>query len=163
MKCPPVGAILLSTVLTLSAAPPTCKTEQKDDGSALEICERKDTECHTRLVKEQESSPSTQWNGCAWPAIIIKEHYTAVGLMIDSTHVALVPSYRDSERMDVTIFIEKSDHSIQKYEQKDVPIIIRDDIPRATVDFGTQFEPIGVPAVDATEKGGVKEAAHSYR
>jgi hypothetical protein len=162
-----VKILLLSScfgllALSASASPPSCKTVEKD-GNTFDTCERRDTECYSKLAAEQTKSPSTQWNGCAWPAIITKTHFTAVGLIFYTTHVTLVPSYRDSERMDVTISIEKYDHTIQTYERKDVPIIIRDDIPRATVDFGTQFEPIGVPTVDATEKGGAREVSHSYR
>ena len=149
---------------SVSAAPPKCKTVDQN-GTTLEVCSREDTECYSKLVKEQESSPSSQWNGCAWPAKIIKGHFTAVGLIVFSTNVSIVPSYRDSERVDMTITIERPDHTFVKYDRKDVPVIVdeKNSIPSASAEVVTQFDPLGVTTVDATEKGGAKGANHSYR
>jgi hypothetical protein len=77
--------------------------------------------------------------------------------------VTVVPSYRDSEKADITITVEQPDHTHDKNTFKDLPVIIRDDIPQASVRVGTPHGSVGVPTVGATEKGGKKEASHSYR
>jgi hypothetical protein len=134
------------------------------DGKTFEVCSREDTSCDS-LAKDQVNSPSNKWNGCAWPATIIKFRSGAVGVFYYSTMVSVVTSFRDSERVDMTVMVEQSDHTIQKYEKKDVPVIIdeKNNIPSASAEFVTQFEPLGVPTIDATEKGGAKGASHSYR
>ena len=119
-----------------------------------------------RLPREGSNElTSNKWIGCAWPATIIKFRSGAVGVIFYSTMVSVVTSFRDSERVDMTVMVEQSDHTVQKYEKKDVPVIIdeKNNIPYASAEFVTQFEPLGVPTVDATEKGGAKGASHSYR
>lgn len=158
--------LLISTcvgllTLCVSAAPPRCKTVDAN-GTTLEVCSREDTECDA-LAREQVNSPSDKWNGCAWPASIIKGHFTPLGVLVFSTNVSVVPSYRDSERVDITITIERPDHTFVKYDRQDTPVIIHGDIPSAMAEFVTQFDPVGVPTVDATEKGGAKGASRSYR
>jgi hypothetical protein len=63
----------------------------------------------------------------------------------------------------MTVTVELSDHTFKEYVFKDVPVIVRDNIPLASVDIGTPSDPIGVPTVEATEKGGKRQAARSYR
>jgi hypothetical protein len=145
----------------LKAAPPECTTKEKD-GSTFEVCHRVDGACES-LAKEQLKDPSDKWNGCAWGATFIKGHFTAAGLMVFSTSISLVPSYRDSERMDVKVTFEQADHTRREYERKDVPIIIRNNIPSASFEIVNQEDPLGVPTAEMTEKGGKKEARHEYR
>jgi hypothetical protein len=98
-----------------------------------------------------------------WGATIIKSYFTALGVSSPSTHVTIVPSYVDSERVDMKVTVEKSDHTYTEYVFKDVPVIVRDNIPTVSITFGTPQYPVGVPTVEATEKGGKKEASHSYK
>ena len=65
--------------------------------------------------------------------------------------------------MDVTLRIEQPDHSFRTYEKKDLPIIIENNIPQAMTEVWSLVEPVGVATVEATEKGGQKEASHSYK
>jgi hypothetical protein len=141
----------------LRAAPPRCKTVEQD-GRSVDVCERPDIECES-LAKEQVRNPSSQWNGWSWPALIMKTRLSVLGLVSFVTHVTVVASYGDSERMDVTVTIEQADHTYRKYVRKDVPVIIRNDIPSATVEIASLDEPVGVPTADAIEKGGKKEAS----
>jgi hypothetical protein len=152
------GALL---TFPLSAARPTCKTE-KQKGQLVEVCERADVMCES-LTAEQQKSPSDKWTGCSSPAILIKGDVTLAGLLIFSTQVSVVPSYRDSKRVDMTVTFENPDHTFQKYERKDVPVIVQDGTPSASAEFITQMKPVGVPTVEATEKGGAKGASHSYK
>ena len=115
------------------------------------------------LAKEQMRDPSREWNGCAWPVLIINSHATVVGLLAYHTRITVVPSYRDSEKLDVTVTFEKPHCGSGTHARKDVPIIIRNDIPSASVDIECLDEPYGVPKVEAKEKGGKKEASHSYK
>jgi hypothetical protein len=154
--------LIIGCLLTgLKAAPPRCETKVQD-GKSTEVCERADMTCDS-LVKEQLKSPSDKWDGCSWPATIIKMHSAVAGVMLFYTNVMIIASYVDSERVDVTVTIEQPDHTYRKELRKDVPIIIRDKIPAATIDILTPYEPAGVPTVEATEKGGKREAAHSYK
>jgi hypothetical protein len=146
----------------LQAAPPQCKTTEKD-GNTYDICTRANVACEA-LAKEQVKDPSNKWNGCLWPVTIIKSHFTLGGNMVFSIYVSIVASYIDSERVDMTVTFERTDHTFFKYERKDVPIIIRDDIPNANADFWfTADGTVGVPTVEVTEKGGAREASHSYK
>jgi hypothetical protein len=145
-----------------AAAPPSCKTVEQD-GGIYNACQRTDINCDA-LATEQEKNPSDKWNGCAWPALIYKGHLTLPGIGFTfTTHVCVVSSYRDSERVDMIVTIEQPDHTFRTYERKDVPVIIQDGFPNATVDILTTAEPVGVPTVKAKEKGGKKEAMHDYR
>lgn len=150
---------------SLNAAEPKCQTLEQD-GRTFQQCERKDVSCDA-LRRDQASFPSNKWHGCQWPATILKAHLEQRGVIVFDTHVRLTPSFRDSDRMDITVTIEKPDHTFLKLERKDVPVITENTIPVADIhadeDFATQFDPLGVPTVDATEKGGAKEASHSYR
>ncbi len=65
--------------------------------------------------------------------------------------------------MDVTVTFDKPFCRSRTHVRKDVPIIIHDDISSASIDVECLDEPYGVPTVDATEKGGKKEASHKYR
>ncbi len=70
--------------------------------------------------------------------------------------------------MDITVTVEQPDHTYKEQTFKDVPIIIRDNIPRATIQFPTpkylvDMALFPVPTAEATEKGGKKEASHSYK
>jgi hypothetical protein len=145
----------------LKAEPPRCETKVQD-GKTFEVCTRADANCES-LAKEQVRAPSDKWNGCLRPAIIIKSSFTAAGVSFPSTSVTIVPSYVDSERVDITITAEQPNHTYIEHTLKDVPVIIRDNIPQASIDFGTPQYPVGVPTVEATEKGGKKEASHSYK
>ena len=155
-----VASYLLA--ITLDAAPPRCKTLDKD-GSTLQICERTDVNCDA-LAQESLKNPSdANWDGCAWPVTIVKGHFTTINTLVYVTYVSIVTSYRDSERVDIVVNVEHSDHTFIKWERKDVPVIIQDKIPTASAEFTSTEEPYGVPTVDATEKGGAKGATHSYR
>lgn len=154
-----VSLCLLAT--TLGATPPHCKTEERN-GQSFNVCKRPDVECEA-LAKEQVKDPSSQWNGCIWDALITQGHFSSNGVIAFATYVAVTPSFRDSERMDVTVTIEQADHTFRKYVRKDVPIIVEDGIASATVNINTPDEPVGVPTVDSTEKGGKKEVSHRYR
>jgi len=146
---------------TLNAAPPHCKTVERD-GDVYEICERMDTACEA-LAKEQTKDPSKEWNGCFWPATIIKSNFVAAGLAGSWIHVTVVSSFLDSEKQDVSVIFEKPFCGLRTHKREDVPIVIRDGIPSASIDITCPDEPYGVPAVDTTEKGGKKEASHKYR
>jgi hypothetical protein len=162
MRRAPIGLIVGCLLAGgLKAAPPTCQTKVQD-GTTFEVCTRTDLACES-LAKAQLKDPSDKWNGCFWPATIIKGHVITNGVMIISIYVSIIASYRDSERADVTVTIEQPDHTYRKFERKEVPIIIRDSVPTASVDILSNTEPVGVPTVEATEKGGKIEAAHSYR
>jgi hypothetical protein len=145
----------------LNSARPSCEAKVQD-GTTFEVCTRADLACES-LVKAQLENPSDKWNGCLSPATIIKGHVITAGIMIFGIYVSIIASYRDSERADVTVTIEQPDHTSRKFERKNVPIIIRDSVPTASVDISSNAEPVGVPTVEATEKGGKIEAAHSYK
>ncbi len=149
----------------LNAAAPKCESLEQD-GTTFQQCEVEDVSCDA-LVRDQKNAPSDKWQGCQWPATILKAHLEQHGVIVFDTHVRLRPSFRDSDRMDIRVTIEKPDHTFLKLERKDVPVITENTIPVADIhadaDFTTQFDPLGVPTVDATEKGGAKEASHSYR
>jgi hypothetical protein len=134
----------------------------EQDGKTFDVCERADVACES-LAKEQLKDPSDKWNGCARDAIITKSHFILAGLIAFSTHVLIVASYVDSERVDMTVTFEQTDHTFRKYVRRDVPIVIRENIPRASADFVFPDNTLGVPTVEATEKGGKKEASHSYK
>jgi hypothetical protein len=85
------------------------------------------------------------------------------GVVFFYVSVSVIASFTDSERADVTVSIEQSDHTRRKEVRKDVPIIIRDSMPTATVQTFATAPPVGVPTVDVTERGGKKEVVHSYR
>jgi hypothetical protein len=68
--------------------------------------------------------PSDKWNGCAWPALITTGHFTTSGLLVCNVSVTVVPSYRDSERMDMTVTFDKPFCGSRTHLRKDVPIII---------------------------------------
>jgi hypothetical protein len=161
--------------MQLRAAPPSCKTEKKGEPGneiTLESCQRDDF-CDDATIKEQIQNPSNLWMGCMWPALItssLSRIAIGTGMWSFATHLTLVARYRDSERMDVTTTFELKDHTFRKDVQKDVPIIIRDDLPQVTIlvasgmnGVGYNMGTIGVPTVEAVEKGGKKSAVHSYR
>jgi hypothetical protein len=144
------------------AEPPRCETKTQN-GTTLEVCTREDTNCES-LAKEQVKTPSDKWRGCRWPAIIQKAYLTLLpGVSSPDVSVTIVPSYSDSERVDITINVEQPNHTYIEHTFKDVPIIIRENIPQAMISYGTPQYPVGVPTVEATEKGGKKEASHSYK
>lgn len=151
--------------LCLNAAAPKCESLEQD-GKTFQQCEREDVSCGA-LAREQRNAPSDKWWGCAWPATIFKTQLMEHGVRVFVTHVRLTPSFRDTQRMDITVTIEKSDHTSLKLDRKDVPVNVRDTIPVADIhadaEFMTPFDPLGVPTVDATEKGGAKTPSHSYR
>ena len=159
-----LGAAVFGFLLAgcAAAAPPTCKTVEHD-GTTFNQCQRTDAHCDS-LAAEQVNDPSRNWNGCRLPALITKYYVAmpAIGMTF-ITHVFIVPSYRDSERVDMTVTIEQPDHTFRTYERKDVPVIIEKGISNAIVDILTTAEPVGVPTVEAKEKGGKKEAMHDYR
>jgi len=141
--------------------PPSCKVEERD-GKVFDVCTRVDTKC-LDIVKAEVANPSDKWNGCLWGATIIKGTLALAGMVVYSTHVSVVCSYIDSERVDMTITVEFTDHTHRDYVRSDIPVIIRDGVPTASVDISTPNEPLGVPTVEATEKGGAKKVAHSYK
>ena len=145
----------------LRAAPPRCKTVEQN-GTTFEVCERHDVMCEA-LAKEHLRDPSKEWNGCAWPAWIYNSHVTTSGLLVFYTSINIVPSYVDSERLDVTVTFDRPYCGARVHVQKDVPIIIRDDRPSASIHFACAEQPYGVPTVEATERGGKKQAFHSYK
>lgn len=160
----------------LNAGVPECKTVESKDGTTAESCTRPPDfdECMA-LVKEAwkdkkpEDPPPHYWNGCSWHAVINTVRgggRIGNGLVVPLmwlTSVSLVPSYRNSERMDITVVFEQPDHTYKKHVRKDVPITIEDKMPNATVQFTFPYPPVSVPTVEAREKGGAKEASHSYR
>lgn len=151
--------------LTLSGAAPKCQTLEQH-GMTFQDCEREDVSC-SALARDQKDAPSDKWWGCRTPATIIQTQSTEHGVPAFATHVRLTPSFRDSQRMDITVTFERPDHTFLKLEEKEVPVEIRHTIPHADIhadaNFTTPFDPVGVPTVDATEKGGAKTASHSYR
>jgi hypothetical protein len=146
---------------TLKAAPPRCETVEQD-GQKLEICKRQDAMCET-LAKEELKNPSKEWNGCNWTAHIANGTFKTSGLLVFSTVVTLASSYMDSERMDVTVTFDKEHCGSRTHVRKDVPIIIRNNLPMASIQIACLDEPYGVPTVESFEKGGKKQAFHSYR
>ena len=153
----------------LKAAPPQCDAPDRQKNLTMENCHRAEENCDS-LAREYLREPSDKWNGCAWPALILfSSSIIFPGTSpYNSTQVTLVPSYLDSERMDITVTVEQPDHTYKGQTFKDVPIIIRDNIPQATIDFPTpkylvELAFFPVPTVEATEKGGKKEASHSYK
>jgi hypothetical protein len=160
---PPI-LMLLGCLLAggLKAEPARCETKVQD-GKTLQICTRTDANCES-LAKEQIRAPSDKWNGCARPAIIQISYLTLIpSVSSPDVNVLLVPSYVDSERVDITITVEQPNHTYAEHTFRDVPVIIRDNIPTASISYGTPQYPVGVPTVEATEKGGEKEASHSYK
>ncbi len=147
--------------IRVGAAPPRCKKVEQD-GRTFDVCERSNTECKS-LTEQQQKQPSGEWNGCNWPAIVTQSTYTAAGIVLYHIHVTVVASYQDSERMDVTVKVEEADHTYKTYVRKDVPLIMRNDISSASIGITRTFDSVGVPTVEATEKGGKKEAEHRYR
>jgi len=157
----PVSALGFVLLGSAAAAPPSCKTIEHD-GTTFHQCQREDANCDS-LAAEQVKNPSPNWNGCRLPALITTYHVVlpAIGMTV-MTHVCVVSSYRDSERMDITVTIEQPDHTFRTYERKDMPVTIEDGYPMATVDISTIIEPVGAPTVEAKEEGGKKEAMHDY-
>lgn len=167
MKSILAGSCYCLLAFGLRAAAPKCEPVDKQNGVTFQQCYREDASCEA-LSKDQRNSPSEEWRGCQWPATIIKAQRTEHGAHAFLTHVRLTPSIGDSQRMDITVTIEKPDHTLLKLEQKDVPVITERDVVEATIiradaDFTTPFDPVGIPTVDAVEKGGARTASHSYR
>lgn len=153
-------AFMLSSAIAL-AAPPSCETKVVDE-QVFEACERADIECD-KLASDQVANPSPAWNGCRWAALITKGHFISSGLIFYTTRVTVVTSFVDSERVDLVVDVELSNHQHKTFTRNDVPVIIKNGIPQATIDIGTPEDPFGVPTVQAVEKGGKKQASHSYR
>jgi len=150
-----------SLASALNAAPPRCETQERD-GTTFEVCTQADVNCES-LAREQVRQPSDKWNGCALGATIIKSYFIVLGVSMPTTHVSIVPSYVDSEKVDMKVTVEQSGHKFTEHVFKDIPVIIRDNIPTASITLGTPQYPVGVPTVEATEKGGKQEASHSYK
>jgi hypothetical protein len=162
-------AFALIAAAQLQGAPPSCKTGQNGEIS-FETCERDDF-CDDATIKDQIQNPSTSWMGCMWPALITSQlSRMTTGMCFSTTHLTLVARYRDSERIDITTTFEQKDHTFHKDVQKDVPIVIRDGLPQVDIliasgmnGIGYNMGMIGVPTIEATERGGKKSAVHSYR
>jgi hypothetical protein len=148
----------------LVAPPPPVRWQMKvENGELYGIAERIDKACFD-LVTEDLKNPSPYWNGCFMPAIIIKSHMTVPNLFFTYTlDVTIVPHYTDSERIDMTVTVEQPDHTYRTYVKKDVPIVLSGRVLKASATFMIDYDPVSVPTVDATEKGGKREATHSYR
>jgi hypothetical protein len=157
-----LAAVVCLMASGLNAAPPRCETVNRN-GVTIESCERDDANCDSLVKESLKTSPDRNWNGCAWPVIITRSQFKAAGVVFYVTTVSVVPSYRDSERVDLIMMFERPDHSLAKVEKKDLPVIIRDNIPSASTDITSPEEPYGVPSVEATEKGGAKSATHDYK
>jgi hypothetical protein len=77
--------------------------------------------------------------------------------------VTLVSSFTDSERMDMEISVEASDHSTKVYRRDKIPVVVKDGYPQGNVEILLGSDPVGVPIVDSREYGGKIEMAHHYR
>ena len=168
-----LGLGLIAAALPMLAAPPSCETTHKGEGAdeiTFETCQRDDF-CDDATIKEQVQNPSTLWMGCMWPALITTSSNMLhigpdlPGILMVRTDLTLVARFRDSERMDVTVTFELPDHTFRKDTYRDVLITIRHNIPQATILIATQASSrtIGVPTIEATERGGKKNALHIYR
>jgi hypothetical protein len=145
----------------LSAAPPDCKTVTKD-GTTFRICTRRSTN-FLELSEEDLKAPSKEWNGSAWPVTIIDSYFTTSRLVVFSTGISIVASYRDSEKADFTVTYERPHCGLLTHVRRDVPIIIEDGTPSANIDISCLDQPYGLPTVEVKEKGGKKEATHIYK
>lgn len=159
MKYKAILPALVFSSLPLMGAPARCETKTLGTDT-FEVCERADVLC-VENVKQELKDPSSEWRGCLWSAILIK------GLFKDAlvyvTHVTVQPNYADSDLMDVVVTIQKPDRSFQVITQKDLPIIVQNGHAEATFSFYTPYDPLGVPTVESTEKGGAKSVKHSYK
>jgi hypothetical protein len=158
--------LLASFAAAASAAPPSCKTVTQGD-SNFRVCERAvDIDPCVALLKESPKvAEDPNWNGCLWVARFITGSFTIPGAPITYMHVSFVASYRNSERMDITMDVERSDHSHRKYVYADVPVVLENGLPTASVDFLIipGEEPLGVPTAEMTEKGGSRTMSHGYK
>jgi hypothetical protein len=145
---------------SVTAAPPRCTTFERN-GVAFQRCERDDANCDSLAKTENDESKR---NGCAPVATITKwqTYDSTVGLTF-VIHVVLVPSLPDSDRMDVKVEVEQTDHSYRTYVKKAVRINRKDSVPHAAIDILSLDDPASVPTVDATEKGAGREQIHSYK
>jgi hypothetical protein len=166
-----LAILLLILAGTALAAPPNCKTTVQN-GLRFEICSRMDASCLPTVSKFQGDDWKTNWNGCMWDATFYKNvlDVPKVGPLGYQVMLRLVASYRDSERMDVTILLEWKDGTTHKIERKNVPIIMTEisdgkSLPTVDIEFGLPIpDPsIGVPTVEATERGGARSFSHSYK
>src|SRR5580704_13617670 len=121
MKAHLVLTGICALTIGLMAEPPRCKTVDSN-GTTIDACERRDANCKT-LFATQLKDPSDKWNDCIMPALIYKRHFVAANMVFFVTSVSVTSSYLDSERVDITVFIEQPDHTVRPYERKDVPVI----------------------------------------
>ena len=162
--------VLLTLILAgaLASAPPRCELVEKGD-FVIEACERhvNAAPCLALLIEKPETAKLPTWNGCAWSARIYKGHTTVPNMPpLFVLHVSVVPSFTDSEYVDVTLSGKRGGRSYQ-WVRKDVPVKIDPDnnIPRAMAEFwlGPVDDLDGVPTVEMTEKGGAREMTHAYK
>jgi hypothetical protein len=161
--------ILLGLLLASSAvfgAAPRCENISAN-GTTIESCERRvDTgPCMEMLLANPQMPDSPNWNGCAWSAHIYKAPLTSASPLLYVMYVSVVPSFRDSEYVDITV---RGKHGGRSYHWilKDVRVEInKNDIPRAIAEFPLgPIDDLGdVPIVEMTEKGGTHEMSHRYR
>ena len=148
---------------TGASNPPSCETKQLSDGTTAEVCSRGDANCPA-LAEQTLKSPSSKWRGCGKPASIIKSRRYVVGVAVAEVYISIVPTYSDSDKIDMTVTIDQPDGASIEKKLSDVPIIIRDGIPVASVYIpGIPKYPAGVPVIEAKEKGGEREALHSFK
>jgi hypothetical protein len=132
------------------------------NGEFYGIAERVNQAC-LELAKEQTNNPSPYWNPlCSLGATIIKGPVDSGGLIVYNLHVSIAPLYRDSERVDMRVTVQQPDHTFYTYVRNDVPIVLRGRVLEASADLMLPYDPASVPTVEATEKGGKREATHSY-
>jgi hypothetical protein len=136
------------------------------DGILWGSAERLDTACFA-LAKEQVNNPSPNWNGCglgfSGSARFTKVYMASFSVPAYMLNVSIIPHYTDSERIDMTVTVEQTNHTYRTYVRKDVPIVLLGNVLEASADFMIPYDPVSVPTVDATEKGGKREVTHSYR
>jgi hypothetical protein len=159
-------AMLLA--VPMFAAVPECSTKNIE-GHNFEICMRQDATCAPsveKFLKEGNDSWSKNWHGCTGRVYINNFLLIAPPIMAGwSFSISLPASYDDSERMDIIVRFELSDHTLKAYEWRDVAIVSDADshIHSARVQFLTEKLIIGVPTAESTEKGGARQFSHSYK
>lgn len=97
--------------------------------------------------------------------MILKGHVMAGRNYLATGHVTIVPSYVDSERMDLMIKVELSNGETRRIDFDNQPIILHGNIPYASVDFYLEpgLQIVGVPTIQTVEKGGKRQMAHHYK
>ena len=80
-----------------------------------------------------------------------------------TTFVSLFLSYLDSERVDVTVTFEQPNGTFRKEVRRNVPVVIKSGLPIADLNFVYTVPSVGVPTVEAIERGGKKSVLHNYK